>query len=96
VKDAKTGEDVFTMTGTAGKLFPFGGGKTICPGRLFAKQEAMGAVAMILLRFEFDVKGYVGADGKPSQSFPGFARAFAGSGGLVPGGDLKVEIRRRQ
>lgn len=83
------------MTGTTGKLFPFGGGRTICPGRLFAKQEALGALAMILLRFGFDVKGFVDGDGKPTKSFPGFARSFAGSGALVPGGDIMVRIRRR-
>lgn len=27
----------FSMTGTNGKYFPFGGGKTMCPGRSFAK-----------------------------------------------------------
>src|SRR5579871_4557820 len=31
--DPDTGKDMFTMAETAGKFFPFGGGKTICPGR---------------------------------------------------------------
>jgi cytochrome P450 len=37
--DAVTGKKAFSLTGANGKLFPFGGGKTICPGRVFAKQE---------------------------------------------------------
>ncbi|KAK5727153.1 hypothetical protein LTR15_003046 [Elasticomyces elasticus] len=95
-KDTKTGKLSFSMSGTAGKFFPFGGGRTICPGRLFAKQEGLGALAMVLLRFEFDVIGFVDAKKKDSEEFPGYARAFAGSGAVVPGGDLKVKVRRRQ
>lgn len=31
--DENSKQDVFTMTNTQGKLFPFGGGRNICPGR---------------------------------------------------------------
>jgi len=51
---------------------------------------------MILLKFHFEVKGFVDAEKKPTETFPGYAKAFAGSGGLVPGGDLRVKIRRRE
>ena len=94
-KDPVTGREVFSLSGTNGKFFPFGGGKTICPGRVFAKQEAIGALAMVLMKFDFDVKGFVDADKKETDAFPGFAKAFAGSGALVPGGDFRVKIRRR-
>ncbi len=76
-------------------LFPFGGGVTICPGRVFAKQEALGAFAMVLLRFDVEVVGNVDKDGEEAAEMPGFANAFPGSGGLVPGGDMKVKITRR-
>ena len=66
------------------------------PGRLFAKQEALGALAMILSRFDFEVRGFVDEKKKPTTSFPGFARACGGTGGLVPGGDIKVKVRRRE
>ena len=89
-------QQMFTLTGTNGKFFPFGGGKTICPGRVFAKQEALGAFAMVLLRFDFDVLGFVDKDGKETDDFPGFARVFPGSGALTPSGDLKVKMRRRE
>lgn len=85
---------VFTNLARNGTLmFVIGTG----PGRVFAKQEALGALAMVLLKFNFEeVKGFVDSDKKPTNSFPGYARAFAGSGALVPGGDLRVRVRRRQ
>ncbi|TKA64831.1 hypothetical protein B0A55_09157 [Friedmanniomyces simplex] len=95
VKDAKTGRESFSTAGTAGKFFPFGGGKTVCPGRIFAKQEGLGALAMVLLRFDFEVLGFVDAKKNPTKTFPGYARAFAGSGAVVPGGDVRVKIRKR-
>lgn len=50
---------------------------------------------MILSRFDFEVKGFSDAEKKPTDAFPGYARAFAGSGALVPGGDIRVKVRRR-
>lgn len=94
-RDSETGQEMFTMSGTTGKFFPWGGGKTICPGRVFAKQEALGALAMVLLKFDFEVKGFVDADKQPTQMFPGYAKAFAGSGALAPGGDVSVKVRKR-
>jgi cytochrome P450 len=94
-KDPVTGKGTFSMNGSNGKFFPFGGGKTICPGRVFAKQEGLGALALILLRFDFEVKGFVDADKKPTNTFPGFAKSFPGSGALIPGGDVMVKIKRR-
>jgi cytochrome P450 len=90
------GQLIFSMTGTNGKFFPFGGGRTICPGRVFAKQEGLGALAMILLRFEFEVLGFMDKAGNTIDHFPGFADQYPGSGALTPGGDLKVKIRRRE
>lgn len=89
-------QKIFSMNGTTGKFFPFGGGRTICPGRVFAKQEGLGALAMILLRFEFDVLGFMDKDGNAMDQFPGFANQYPGAGALTPGGDFKVKIRRRE
>lgn len=63
---------------------------------MFAKQEGLGALAMILLRFEFDVLGYTDKEGKDTDRFPGFADQYPGSGALTPGGDLKVRMRLRE
>ncbi|WPH03374.1 cholesterol 7-alpha-monooxygenase [Acrodontium crateriforme] len=93
--DPVTGNETFSLNGTTGKYFPFGGGKTICPGRVFAKQEALGALAMILFKFDFEILRFEDSDGKPTKSFPGFAKAFPGSGALSPGGDFRVKIKNR-
>jgi hypothetical protein len=95
VTDPKTGEETFSMARTAGRFFPFGGGKTICPGRNFAKQESIGALAIVLLKFEFEVLYNVDANKKPTTDFPAFKRAFPGTGALAPGGDMMVKIRRK-
>ncbi|EME82358.1 uncharacterized protein MYCFIDRAFT_175896 [Pseudocercospora fijiensis CIRAD86] len=93
--DPKTGKQTFSMSGTAGRFFPFGGGKTLCPGRIFAKQEAIGALAMVLLRFDVRFRGYVDEDGKPTSEFPGFKKAFPGTGALAPGGDMLVRLEEK-
>lgn len=85
----------FKLGHVGGRYFPFGGGKTICPGRTFAKQEGLGALAMVLLRFEFEVQGYVNADKKACAEFPGLAKGFPGTGAILPAGDVMVKIRRR-
>lgn len=94
--DPDTGKTSFTLTGTLGKFFPFGGGKTICPGRVFAKQEVLAAVALVLLNFEVEVKGFVDEKGRSTEKFPGLRSAFAGSGVCVVGGDVRVKIKRRK
>lgn len=85
----------FSTAGTAGKFFPFGGGRSICPGRVFARQEVLGAVALVLLRFQFDLVGYVDGEGKSRTEFPGLRKAFAGTGIMGMDGDVRVKIRRR-
>ena len=84
------------MDGTAGRLFPFGGGKTICPGRVFAKQEILGAVATVLLNYDIEPINFIDGQGNEKRErFPVFERRFAGSGVLPVDGDLKVKIKRR-
>lgn len=80
-------ERVFSSAADDGRVWPWGGGKTICPGRLFAKQEVMAAVAVVLLSFDI-----APVDDK-SYKIPGPAEAKPGTGGLAPGGDVKVWIR---
>jgi Cytochrome P450 len=91
----ETGKDVFSLAGTNGKLFPWGGGKSICPGRIFAKQEVLGAVAMILLKFKFESLGYIDSKGEGVLTFPGLTDAFVGSGIMANDGDVKVCIQRQ-
>lgn len=94
--DPETGKSVFTTSGTNGKFFPFGGGKTICPGRNFAKQEVLASVALLLMAFEFEPLGFVDEQGKDKKEFPGLRESFSGSGIMLMDGDMKVKFRRRK
>jgi hypothetical protein len=94
-RDPKTEIDTFSVDGTTGNLFPFGGGRTICPGRVFAKQEILGAVATVLLNYDIEPIGFVDGQGKESNKFPVFKRRFAGSGVMPVDGDLHVKIKRK-
>lgn len=93
--DPRIGEEIFTTAGTAGKFFPFGGGKTICPGRVFAKQEVLGAVATVLLNYDIQWLGFLDGKGNETQKFPGLAKMFAGKGVMSREGDMKVLMRKR-
>ncbi|KXS93997.1 hypothetical protein AC578_3103 [Pseudocercospora eumusae] len=78
------------------QMFPFGGGKSICAGRIFAKEEAIVTVAQTLKSFDLEVKGFVDVDGKKSKrDFPGVMPSLPGVVVYVPDGDLRVEIKRR-
>lgn len=81
---------VFSTAGADGaRHFPWGGGRTMCPGRLFAKQEVLSAVALMLLTFDIvpvDAEAYRVPDLAPSPP---------GSGGMLPGGDVKVWLKPR-
>lgn len=94
-QDPETGKTIFTTAGSNGKLFPFGGGKTICPGRVFAKQEVLASVAYVLLNFDLEFVEYVDEKGKRVNKFPGLREGFTGSGIIMMDGDLKVKMKRR-
>jgi cytochrome P450 len=95
IRDEKTGKDTFTLSGTNGKFFPFGGGKSMCPGRTFAKQEVLAAVATVLANFDFEVLGFVNEEGKKMEKFPGLRKSFVGNGAMAMDGDIRVRIRKR-
>lgn len=67
----------------------------MCPGRFFAKQEILIAIAVMVVRFEIEVLGVVGKDGRRREGALGFEKNGAGAGGLFPDGDLKCRIRKR-
>ena len=95
VADPVTGKPKFSTTGTAGKLFPFGGGKTMCPGRIFTKQEVLASVAMVLLKYDIEVIGFVDEHGRDTAEFPGLRQTYSGSGVMATDADMKVKIRPR-
>ena len=61
---------------------------------MFAKEEAIVAVAQTSKCFDFEVKGFVDGKGKPTEKFPGLAPALPGVTIYVPSGDLAVSISR--
>jgi len=93
--DPDTGVTTFTTTGKAGKFFPFGGGRTICPGRVFAKQEVLAAVAIVLLDFDIEALGYLDQNGNAVENFPGLRDAYQGTAITVMDGDIKVRMKKK-
>lgn len=102
-QDPTTGKHTFSTSWAAGKFFPFGGGTHVCPGRIFAKQEILGAVATVLLKFDLRFMEYLGTDrtgnvqslGIGASAFPKVRKQYAGNGTLSMDGDMRVLMRRR-
>jgi len=94
--DEKGSTPKFSVGGAGGKMFPYGGGIYLCPGRHFAKQEIMAAIALMILRFDFEVLGYVKMDGTRSDRGPRLDEEFAGSGVMPPDRDMRVRLRKRR
>lgn len=69
-----------------GSWVPYGGGQQICPGRFYAKQEAIGAMAMFLSKFDVELTG--NKDLKPDF-------AYFSLGILPPKGKIPAKLRRR-
>jgi cytochrome P450 len=92
----------FSTAGLTGKFFPFGGGHYMCPGRTFAKQEVLGAVAVLLLNFDIEFvefvkpsgQGYT-STGQGADGFPKLKNGFAGNVVVGLEGDMKVNIKKK-
>ncbi|KAL2426772.1 Cytochrome P450 monooxygenase calL [Exophiala dermatitidis] len=102
-RDDETGKEYFSTSWASGKFFPFGGGSHVCPGRVFAKQEMLGALATLFQRFDIKFIEYVDTSrsgnraglGKAASGFPKVKRQYAGNGTLKMDGDIRVQIRRK-
>lgn len=94
VKEEKSkGEEkkYFTTEPVTGSFVPYGGGLKICKGRFYAKQEAMGSLALFLNMFEIEVgKIEEAKDGKPVPNMTYFP-----FGVLPPKGKVGLRMRRR-
>ncbi|KAI0105077.1 cytochrome P450 [Nemania sp. FL0031] len=84
----------FAMRGRPSSFFPYGGGYVICPGRHFAKQEILLAIATLVSKFNFEFVEWVGSDGSPSQTPPRDDRNFAGFIAMHPDKDIKVGLTK--
>ena len=70
---------------------PFGGGHTMCPGRLFAKREIYLFVAVTLWKYEL---GLVPKEGG-LQRVPGIDTKVPSPAAMAPAEDVLVHIRQR-
>ena len=75
------------MTVDAKSLRPYGGGTTMCKGRIFAERECMAFVAGMLVLWDIQPVGTKG------WRIPGHIKTSAV---CLPKGDTKVWIRRRE
>jgi cytochrome P450 len=102
VDDPETGKMKFSTAGLTGKFFPFGGGHYMCPGRTFAKQEVLGAIAVLLLNFDIEFvefvkpskQGYKSA-GQGADGFPKLKNGFAGNVVVGLEGDMKIMMKKK-
>lgn len=88
VEDDKEAKVV--TAGIGGHWYPYGGGAKMCPGRFFAKQEMMVAVAIMLNEFEIEPVDAVEA----RKAVPDM-RVFL-VGALPPDRKIAMRIRRRR
>ncbi|KAM3066348.1 hypothetical protein ACMFMG_003143 [Clarireedia jacksonii] len=85
-KSAKVKEPTFTTDSVNGSFIPYGGGQKMCPGRFYAKQEALGALAMFLNKFDIEL-----IENKPI--IPDLS--YFPIGILPPKGKYPARLRRR-
>ncbi|KFY81326.1 hypothetical protein V500_11534 [Pseudogymnoascus sp. VKM F-4518 (FW-2643)] len=79
----------FAPEKVAGQFIPYGGGENICPGRFYAKQEAMAGMALFLAKFEIELQLEPGRVLVPNKNQFGF-------GVMGPVGEIKARMRRRK
>ncbi|KAI4859213.1 cytochrome P450 [Hypoxylon rubiginosum] len=76
----------FSTDGLAGTWIPYGGGRSLCPGRHFAKREIMLTTAAFLTAYEIDLN---------PDTIPSVNMSHFGFGTMPPKGKLPCRIRRR-
>ncbi|KAK3390639.1 cytochrome P450 [Podospora didyma] len=96
--DEATGKTIqvpqFSIAGKTNNFFPFGGGVTMCPGRHFAKQEIMVAVAMLVSRFDFEFVEWTNMDGTRSDRPARNNEKYSGAASVPPDRDLRLRWKR--
>ncbi|RDW68921.1 cytochrome P450 [Aspergillus mulundensis] len=95
----ENGKTEFTMAGHSSSFLPYGsyasgGGPSICPGRVFAKQEILITLATLLTRFDIEIVAWVSPDGTKSDRRAQNSREYIGAVGIPPDRELKVRWKR--
>jgi hypothetical protein len=62
--DHRGRDSVTSSQSKPGRYFPCRGGSSMCPGRFFAKQEILTAVAIMILKFDIHCIKFVHHNGK--------------------------------
>ncbi|GAP85198.2 putative cytochrome P450 [Rosellinia necatrix] len=92
VKGAKKAQ--FVMKGRPSSFLPFGGGYVMCPGRHFAKQEILLAIAVLVTKFDIEFIEWTGSNGLRSDTPPQDDQRYAGFVAMSPDRGVRVRWRR--
>jgi cytochrome P450 len=79
------GEPYYSMDGLSGSWIPYGGGRSLCPGRHFAKREMLITTAAFLSVFEIELTG---------SEQPKVDMGHFGFGTMPPAHKVPCRIRR--
>ncbi|KAI1131081.1 cytochrome P450 [Nemania abortiva] len=85
----------FVMKARPSSFFPYGGGYVTCPGRHFAKQEILLAIATLVSKYNIEFVEWMNSDGSPSPNPPRDDRSFAGFIAMHPDKDVRVRLSKR-
>jgi cytochrome P450 len=85
-QNPETGDLEFSIAGMEGHWVPFGGGPHACPGRIFAKRQAILALALMVTMYDCEV--LAGEKELAMDQTSPF-------GTIPPSGKIKARIRRR-
>ncbi|KAK2732572.1 Cholesterol 7-alpha-monooxygenase 2 [Colletotrichum kahawae] len=89
------GQPTFAMRGRPSAFFPYGGGYIVCPGRFFAKQEILLAVAAFVTKFDIEFVGWLNLDGSQSDRAPENDKRYAAFIAMHPDRDVAIRWKKR-
>ncbi|KAI8622888.1 cytochrome P450 [Xylariaceae sp. FL1651] len=84
----------FSLRGRPTSFFPYGGGYVVCPGRHFAKQEILIAVAIFITKFDIELVEWTKMDGTRSDREAQDDQNYAGIIAMPPDREMKIRLRR--
>jgi cytochrome P450 len=84
---SENNEPKFTADSVLGSFIPYGGGAKVCPGRFYAKHEALIGLALFIMMFDIELLG--DKEIKPNMNYFPF-------GVVPPLGRFPARIRRRK
>ena len=67
----------------------------MCPGRHFAKQEIIMAIAIVVTKFDVEFVEWINADGSKSERPAQDDKSFAGFIAMSPDRDMRIRWKRR-